>query len=172
VHKAGGEFFVYTMRLRDITSAMGSLFLELKAINRDLIADAELLGFQNGLTLGQKEMVRYINRKSLSRRSTVAPVLVLWDMLYLDGEDITPLAYEERRKRLEEVLGGKGALLTGISIAEQKVLERTVDVVEYSATEGSKGLIARDLLAPYHPGRFSDSDLYIRTVEKRVEVQR
>ena len=43
---------------------------------------------------------------------------------------------------------------------------RTVDVEEYSATEGSKGLIARDLFAPYQPGRFSDSDLYIRAVEK------
>lgn len=169
VHKAEGEFFVYTMRLRDITSVMVGLFRGLQAISHDLIAEAELLGFQNGLMLGQQEMVRYINRRTLSRRSTVAPVLVLWDLLYLDGEDLTTLSYQERRKRLEEVLGDpKGATLTGISIAEQKVLERTIDVEEYSAREGSKGLIARDLLAPYQPGRFSDSDLYIRAVERRV----
>lgn len=169
VHKAEGEFFVYTMRLRDITSAMVGLFRGLQAISHDLIAEAELLGFQNGLMLGQQEMVRYINRRTLSRRSTVAPVLVLWDLLYLDGEDLTTLSYQERRKRLEEVLGDpKGATLTGISIAEQKVLERTIDVEEYSAREGSKGLIARDLLAPYQPGRFSDSDLYIRAVERKV----
>lgn len=169
VHKAEGEFFVYTMRLRDITSAMVGLFRGLQAISHDLIAEAELLGFQNGLMLGQQEMVRYINRRTLSRRSTVAPVLVLWDLLYLDGEDLTILSYQERRKRLEEVLGDpKGATLTGISIAEQKVLERTIDVEEYSAREGSKGLIARDLLAPYQPGRFSDSDLYIRAVERKV----
>jgi DNA ligase-1 len=172
VHKAGGEFFVYTMRLRDITSAMSSLFLELKAISHDLIVDAELLGYRNGLMLGQHEMVRYINRRTHSRHSTVAPVLVLWDMLYLDGEDLTPFAYEERRKRLEEVLGAKGVTLTGISIAEQRVLEWTGDMVEYSTREGSKGLIARDLLAPYQPGRFSDSDLYIGAVEKRVEGRR
>ncbi|VVB63993.1 DNA ligase [uncultured archaeon] len=172
VHKAEGEFFVYTMRLRDITSAMSSLFLELKAISHDLIAEAELLGFQNGLMLGQHEMVRYINRRTLSRRSNVAPVLVLWDMLYLDGRDLTPLAYEERRKRLEEVLGAKDVSLTRISIAEQRVLERRGDVEVYIAREGSKGLIARDLLAPYQPGRFSDSDFYIRAVEKRVEGQR
>jgi DNA ligase-1 len=170
VHKAGGEFFVYTMRLRDVTSAMSSLFRELQVISHDLIAEAELLGFQNGLMLGQHEMVRYINRRTLSRRSTVAPALVFWDLIHLDGEDLTPFAYEERRKRLDEVLGApKGAKLTGISIAEQRVLERTRDVVEYSAREGLKGLIARDLLAPYQPGRFSDSDLYIKAVEKRVD---
>jgi DNA ligase 1 len=173
VHKAGGEFFVYTMRLRDITTAMSSLFLELKAINHDLIAEAELLGFQNGLMLGQQDIIRYINRRTLSRRSTVAPVLVLWDMLYLDGWDLTPLAYEERRKRLEEVLGEPmGVTLAGISVAEQRVLESTIDVEEYSAREGSKGLIARDLIAPYLPGRFSDSDLYIKAVEKRIEGQK
>ena len=170
VHKAGGEFFVYTMRLRDVTSAMSSLFMELKAISHDLIAEAELLGFQNGLMLGSHEMVRYINRRTLSRRSTVAPALVFWDLIHLDGEDLTPFAYEERRTRLEEVMGApKGATLTGISIAEQRVLEGIIDAEEYSAREGSKGLIARDLHAPYQPGRFSDSDLYIKAVEKRVE---
>lgn len=173
VHKAEGEFFVYTMRLKDVTSAMSSLFMELKAISHDLIAEAELLGFQNGLMLGPHEMVRYINRGTLSRRSTVSPALVFWDLIHLDGEDLTPLAYEERRKRLEEVLGSpKGPTLTGISIAEQRVLERTPDVVEYSAREGLMGLIARDLLAPYRPGRFSDSDLYIKAVEKRVDNRR
>jgi DNA ligase-1 len=173
VHKAGGEFFVYTMRLRDVTSAMSSLFLELKAISHDLIAEAELLGFQNGLMLGQQDIVRYINRRTLSRRSTVAPALVLWDLLYLDGEDLTTLAYDERRKRLEEVLGEpNGETFTGISIAEQRVLKGVGDVVEYSSRKGSKGLIARDLLAPYQPGRFSDSDLYIRAVDKMVEGKR
>ena len=173
VHKAGVEFFVYTMRLRDITPAMSSLFRELQAISHDIIAEAELLGFQNGMMLGQQDMIRYINRRTLSRRSTVAPALVLWDLLYLDGEDLTPLAYQERRKRLEEVLREpKGVTLSGIAIAEQRVLEHTVDVVEYSARDGSKGLISRDLLAPYQPGRLSDSDLYIRAVGKRVEGQR
>ena len=173
VHKAGGEFFVYTMRLKNITSAMSSLFWDLQAISHDLIAEAELLGFQNGLMLGRQEMVRYINRRTLSRRSTVAPALVLWDLLYLDGEDLTPLAYQERRKRLDAVLeNSKAATLTGISIAEQRVLERTVNVEEYRAREGSKGLIARDLLAPYQPGRFSDSDVYISSLEKRVEAER
>lgn len=173
VHKAGGEFFVYTMRLRDITSAISSLFVELKAVSHDLVAEGELLGFQNGTMLGQRDIVRYINRRTLSRRSTVAPVLVLWDMLYTDGEDLTALAYEERRKRLEEALEtAKGKTLTGISIAEQKLLSKTTDVEEYSAREGSTGLIARDPLAPYRPGRVSDSDVYIRSVEKRVEGSR
>lgn len=168
VHKAGGEFFIYTMRLRDITYGMSSLFKELRAINHDLIAEAELLGFRNGLILEQRDMVRYINRRTLSRRSTVTLALVLWDLLYLDGEDLTSLGYQERRKRLETVLEcPKKTPLAGISIAEQRVLNTTGDVEEYSVIEGSNGLIARDLLAPYQPGRFSDFDVYLRSLGKK-----
>jgi DNA ligase 1 len=170
VHKAGGEFFVYTMRLRDITSALSSLIRGLSAFSHDLIAEAELVGFHDGLMLGRQDMVRYINRRNFSRRSTVAPALVLSDLLYLDGVDLTPLTYQERRKRLEEVLGERnGTELTGISIAEQRVLESSIDVEEYISRDGSKGQIARDLLAPYLPGRFSDTDIYIRAVEKKVQ---
>jgi ATP-dependent DNA ligase len=166
VHKAGGEFFVFTMRLKDITSAMSSLFRDLQAISHDFVAEAELLGFQNGFMLGMQDMISYINRRTLSRRSTVAPALVLWDLLYLDGHDLTSFAYQERRKRLESVLGNpKAATFAGISIAEQRVLESKGDVEEFSTREGSKGLMVRDLLAPYRPGRSSDSDIYIKAVE-------
>jgi DNA ligase-1 len=169
VHKAGVEFFVFTMRLKDITSAMSSLFGDLQAIDHDFVAEAELLGFQNGLMLGMQDMVRYINRRALSRRSTVAPALVLWDLLFLDGQDLTPLAYQERRKRLVGVIGEpKDMTRAGISIAEQRVLESRSDVEEYSLREGLKGLIARDLLAAYQPGRFSDSDIYLSAMEKSI----
>jgi DNA ligase-1 len=165
VHKAGGEIFVYTMRLRDVTSAMSSLDRELQAISHDFIAEAELVGFQNDLMLGQQEMVRHINRRSLSRRSTVVPALVALDLLFLDEEDLTLLAYDERRMRLKTLLGEpKGTPFTGISTAEQIILEEPEDVEKYyesSRQKGYKGLIARDLLAPYQPGRFSDVDFYI-----------
>jgi DNA ligase-1 len=172
VHKAGGEFFVYTMRLRDVTSAMRSLDRELQAIKHDFIAEAELVGFQNGLMLGQQEMVSYINHESLSRRSTVVPALAAWDLLFWDEEDLTPLAYDERRRRLKTLLGEpKGTPFTGISTAEQIILEKPKDVEKYyesSRQKGHKGLIARDLLAPYKPGRFSDVDFYIEATRDYV----
>lgn len=166
VHKRGAEFFVYTMRLRDVTSALSILAKEFPNIGHDFIADAWLVGFQDDAMVGLRDMVSYINRRSLSRRSKIVPALVATDLLYLDEEDLTPLAYEERHKRLEAVLGeSKGIPFTGISTAEQVVLDEPGDVEKYIASyrrKGQKSLIVRDLLAAYRTGRFSDVDYSIR----------
>lgn len=175
VHKLGAEYFVYTMRLRDVTSALSILSKELLNIGHDFIADACLVGFQDSVMISLRDMVSYINRRSLSRRSKIVPALVATDLLYLDEKDLTLLAYVERHKRLEEVLGEpKGIPFTGMSTAEQVVLDEPGDVEKYIANslqKGLKGLIVRDLLAAYRTGRFSDVDYSIRAPMENTRVK-
>jgi DNA ligase 1 len=175
VHKLGAEYFVYTIRHRDVTSALSILAKELLNIGHDFIADAWLVGFQDAAIVGLRDMVSYINRRNLSRRSKIVPALVAMDLLYLDEEDLTQLSYEERRKRLEAFVGGpKGIPFTGISTAEQVVLDEPSDVEKYLASsrqKGQKGLIVRDLLAPYRTGRFSDVDFSIRAPMEKARAK-
>lgn len=165
LHKVGGDLFVYTMRLKDITSAIGGLYRELQTIGHDFAVEAQLIGFRNDVMIGLQEMVRYINHKSRSRRSAVLPALMAWDLIYLDDEDLTSFEYEERHRRLEALLGEtKPMPFTGISTVEQMILGRSEEVKEYytdARQKGFRGLIARDLHAPYLPGGSNDADCYL-----------
>jgi DNA ligase-1 len=166
VHKAEGEIFVFTSRQRDITWALNGLLHELCDLTRDLIFDADLIGFEEGRICSQTEMLWYINRRHLSQRSRVSPALLAYDLIYLDGEDLTGLGYEERRRKLLAALGEpKGMPFQGISPAEERALKSEDEVEDYLLQvrrAGGKGLMARDLGAPYLSGGCSEHDFIRR----------
>ena len=113
---------------------MNGLSQSLSAIDEDFIIDADLIGFQDGKICSQAEMVRYINRRRLSRRSRLQPALLAYDLIYLAGEDTCSRPYLERRKSLLEILGEPKALpFPGMSPAEEKLLENDEAVQDYLA---------------------------------------
>lgn len=165
VHRADRETSIFTSRQKNITLALDGLCQELGSLEEEMIVQAALIGFQEGRMLGWEEMVRYINRRHLSRKSSIVPALMAYDLIYLQGEDLTELAYEERRRRLLKVLGEpREAPFRGISPAEEKLLVDLDAVEEYclkAKREGCKGLIERDPNAAYYPGSRSSRDFII-----------
>ena len=162
VHKIKGETLIFTSRLRNITTALNGLSQQLGAIEEDFIVDADLIGFEEGKICRQSEMLKYINRRRLSRRSRLSPALLAYDLIYQSGEDTCSRPYQERRKRLVAILGEPGALpFAGISPAEEKILGDSEAVRDYHARVGKGGgeaLMARDLQAAYCPGFGSSRD--------------
>ncbi|MCW3813940.1 non-homologous end-joining DNA ligase [Micromonospora sp. DR5-3] len=75
--------------------------------------------------------------------------LYLFDLLYLDGRDLTALPYTERRAALEE-LG-----LSGESVETPPYWtgEAGRDLATAAAELGLEGVVAKQLGAPYQPGR-------------------
>ncbi len=169
VHKSNGDAIIFTSRLRNITMSLNGLSQSLSAIEEDFIVDADLIGFQDGKMCSQAEMVKYINRRRLSRRSRLSPALLAYDLIYMDGEDACSRPYLERRKRLVEILGEPKALpFPGMSPAEEKILENDGAVQDYLSLVrgfGGVGLMARSLHSTYCPGVRSGSDFLIRAEE-------
>jgi DNA ligase-1 len=166
VHIAGGKVYVYTSRLKNITASLFGLVRNLQDHKHEMILDAQLMGFQDGWFVDQAEVIRHINRRHFARRSRVSPALAAHDILYLDGADLTGLAYEERRKRLIEIMGEpKDFPFRGVSSAIESILKDPEEVKSYFAQvlkSGCKGLMARDLRAPYTPGSYSSCDFILR----------
>lgn len=162
VHRTRNEAFIFSSRQRDITQSLNGLAQELQSLVGEFITDAELIGFMDSRRLGQAEMMRYVNRGRLSRKSSIFPALVASDLIYLNGEDLTPLPYQERRRRLLDLLGEPKALpFRGISPAEERVLDDPKNVKEYCSEalkRGFRGLVTRDLQGPYLPGVRSSRD--------------
>jgi DNA ligase-1 len=166
VHRTEKEFFVYTMRLKNITPALMSLSSDLLAYESQFIAEAMLVCFQDGRMMQQAEVVRFINRRHLSRKSAVLPALMALDLLWRNGLDLTELEYFKRRKKLKAMLGTQKSFpFSGICLAEERVLENPKDVQEFYNScreKGIMGLFSRDFSGLYHAGSYSKSDFIIK----------
>lgn len=162
VHRAGGETFIFSSRQRDITPSLNGLAQELHSLAGEFIVDADLIGFMDSRKLGQAEMMRYVNRGRLSRKSSIVPALAAYDLIYLDEEDLTHLPYKDRRRKLLDLLGEPKELpFRGLSPAEERVLDDSKRVKDYcreALRRGFRGLVTRDLQGPYRPGGRSSRD--------------
>ena len=165
VHKTGAGAFIFSSRLRNITTALNGLAQRLGGIDEEFIIDADLIGFKDGKICSQSDMIRHINRRRLSRRSSISPALLAYDLLYLSGTDIVGLSFLERRTRLQEALGEPRSMpFQGLSIVPQlfiKEMDSLSGHLDRLKEEGGEGLMVRSLEAVYHPGVCSSSDFFI-----------
>jgi len=173
VHKIKNEVLIFTSQLRDITASLGDISRQLEKIEQDFVVDALLMGFYDRAGKGkeicsQAEMLRYINRRHLSRKSRIHPFILAYDLIALQGEDICSLPYQDRRARTLSILGEPQALpFQGISPAQEHFLTDPCAVAElFSNTAGAGALLERDLNGPYMPGRVAENDFISRAEHK------
>ncbi|VVB72494.1 DNA ligase [uncultured archaeon] len=169
VHKTDNAARIFTSQLHNIAPVLNGLALKLCEIEADFIVDAYLIGFQEDRICSQAEMLRYINRRRLSRRRSITPALQAYDLIYLDGEDVTRLPYTERRDRLVAALGEPVVMpFSGISsVPEERLSDRNMlqQHLERAKRAEAKGLLARDPGEAYLPGNSSDRDFLIGAKE-------
>lgn len=171
VHKIKKEVIIFTSKLRNITFALNGISRLLGKIEGDYVVDADLIGFyenRNGIC-SHAEMLGYINRRRLSRKSSILPAILAYDLIAQQGEDICGMPYQDRRTRLLSMLGEpKDMPFSGISPAQEKVLRESSAASDFlcqAGMAGARALLERDLQAAYRPGEVAESDFIIR-VEK------
>ena len=79
-------------------------------------------------------------------------VLFAFDLLYLNGKDITAKPYRERRKLLQSIVSKDGAT---VRLAEERVLHKAEDITKFfneAVSEGLEGLMLKKLDSPYVAG--------------------
>jgi len=77
--------------------------------------------------------------------------LFAFDLLYLNGKDITSLPYKERREKLSKIVSQKGQIL----VAKEEILhsaEELTKMFEEQVTAGLEGVMIKKLDAPYKAG--------------------
>ena len=167
---SGGRVKLESRNLRDITAQ----YPEIRALGRQLGArDAVLDGELVALDEDDRPSFQRLQRRMhladdavIRRRAReVSVTYMLFDLLYLDGESTMPLAFEERRERLEELelagdrwqtpsyhRGDGGALLAA------------------TAERGLEGVVAKRLDSPYLPGRRTTAWLKVKNVRAQEIV--
>jgi DNA ligase-1 len=154
-HKKGDKVELYSRKLEKMTSMFPDLVAEMKKIKaKEIIFEGEALAFDN-----QKD--RYFPfQQTMHRRrkhgidaaSKEYPLdLFVFDMLYLEGKDMTGEPYEKRRGEIEKLFKGPVLLPSGMKMVKNaSELSRQF---KDALAKGLEGIIAKDLKAPYAAGK-------------------
>jgi bifunctional non-homologous end joining protein LigD len=148
-----GRLRMYSRNANDITVAWPELSTSPLG-ERDLVVDGEVIALnEQGLpdfrVLQDRMHVR--NAQAAARLAVTVPATyMIFDLLRLDGEDLTGLSWEERRARLEAL---------GLSSAWQvpAVYDDGPMIFEATLAQGLEGVVSKRRSSTYLPDRRTDS---------------
>ena len=160
----GGETRLYSRSGDDISATFPEL---LGALKIPAVLDGELLvrgavqgGEQNDRTQGGaasfNALQQRLGRKTVSKKMLAeAPAFVrLYDALAIEGEDLRPLGWSDRRKRLESLMPRLPDSHFDLSnIVEAASFEQLAEIRETARDDAIEGLMLKRRDAPYIAGR-------------------
>ena len=153
LHREGDRVELFSRDLKETTSAFPELAENAPAIGHDVLFDGEVLAHRDGRVLRFFELQHRLGRKQVSNklRDEVPVVLVVFDLLWLDGRPLLDEPLETRR-RLMEGLGLQHPFLLA-RLEEATGPDHLDRIFAETRERGNEGLMVKDPLSPYTPGR-------------------
>jgi DNA ligase D-like protein (predicted ligase) len=119
------------------------------SIAADLIADGEIVAFDGQRTSFSRLQGRMQNARPSAALVAAQPVIYyLFDLLWFDGRDLTPLPLTERKDRLREAIAFADPLRYSDHLEEDGEF-----ALRAACEQGLEGLIAKRAASTYVPGR-------------------
>jgi DNA ligase-1 len=159
IHKHGSEVQIFSGHAEIMTDRFPDAVELARAYlrARSAILDAEGVARDSdtGELLPFQEVLRRKRTHGVDALATALPVtLMAFDLLYVDGEDLTQRPYPQRRACLEAVIDAGPR----VQVAARKVVERVPDLEAFfdlAVSEGTEGLVCKSVgsEAIYQSGR-------------------
>jgi len=153
LHRQGSRIELFSRDLKETTAAFPELVEAAPGIGHDVLFDGEVLAHREGRVLRFFELQRRLGRKQVDSelRRDVPVVLVIFDLLWLDGRTLLDEPLTTRRKVLEGLGLEHPFLLARLEEAtDTQHLDR---IFAETRERGNEGLMVKDPLSPYTPGR-------------------
>ena len=156
IHLKDGKAQIFSRNLESMTHMFPDI---IQAVKKEVkassaIFEGEAIAY-NPVTeefLPFQETTKRRRKYEVEEFATKLPLkLFAFDLLYLNGKDITDLSYQERRKKLNEIISNDGTIL----IAKEKILgsaEELKKMFEEQIAAGLEGVMVKKLDAPYKAG--------------------
>jgi DNA ligase-1 len=153
LHRQDERVELFSRDLKETTSAFPELSENAASIAHDVLFDGEVLAHRDGRVLRFFELQRRLGRKNVTAelREEVPVVLVVFDLLWLDGRPLLDEPLEVRR-RLMEGLGLKHPFLLA-RVEEATGPDHLDRIFAETRERGNEGLMVKDPISPYTPGR-------------------
>lgn len=156
IHKLGEEVSLFSRRLENITvhypDAINLVKRHVKAKEAILDGEAVAINEETGEYLPFQEIMHRRRKYGIEEAMRQYPIsLNLFDILYLEGKDLTQKPYIERRKILEEVTEKteRITVVPAITTADPAKIE---EFMQQAILDGCEGIVAKDLKSTYRAG--------------------
>ena len=165
-HIEHGKARLMTRNGHDWTARLRAQAKQLETLPVDqAILDGELVA----LTAGGASSFREL-QEALSRKQTAQLTYQLFDLVYLDGHDLSALPLIERKQALLQLLeaAGYGPGIGGIVRYSDHMQGQGPDFFEQACSLGLEGIMCKRADAPYRSGR-SKLWLKVKCAQQRAE---
>ncbi len=155
VHVKDGEVEIYSRKLEKMTHMFPEIVEAAASLPaKTIVFEGEALAYsvRERKYYSFQQTIQRKRKHGVEKMAEDFPLrLFAFDVMYLDGRDMTLKAYSERRRALEKLVGGNKTIVP----SDQIVTDSPKKLDEYfqrAISEGLEGIIAKDLGQPYVAG--------------------
>ena len=164
LHKFKKEVRLFSRNLAEITYAFPELVkaaieTTIKTTNTmlsnqvDFIVDGELVAFKNGKPLHFQELQKRLRRKNVTNSiQTEVPIYYfIYDIMYFKDYQVLKKSLFDRKDILSTISFKEPIINSSYKIVES--IEKVIAIFNESKDIGHEGLVVKDPLSQYHPGK-------------------
>jgi len=158
VHRDGEQVAIYTRSLDDITARLPEVVEFTRTLTADrIILDGEAIALRED---GRPQPFQVTASRFGSKTSVTTITPIFFDVLHLDGTDLSSAPTAERITALESVIGEDNR------VARSVPPDAAAGESFYQAVlaKGHEGVVVKALDAPYEPGRRADAWVKVKPV--------
>ncbi|MDY0388229.1 MAG: ATP-dependent DNA ligase [Methanolobus sp.] len=174
IHKEGDNITLFSRRLENITDSLPDI---VEAVKDNVSAESAILDGEavaidkNGRPRAFQDILKRFRRKyDVQATAREIPLIVnLFDIMYLNGEELLDLPLVQRRKKLKSCVknGDK------INVDTQYLTddpEKIVEIYNAALKAGHEGVMIKNLESPYSPGKRGKNWLKKKPVMETLDL--
>jgi len=155
IHKDARQVSIFSRNLETMTSMFPELVAAANRLNAEtLILDGEAIAYnpESEEYAPFQETTARRRKEGIEEFSLRVPLRAfVFDVMYRDGSDLTPLPYEKRLEVVNEVLGGSDTLVPTPLTRTDSTDVLTRELLD-NISRGLEGVVAKRLDSPYQAG--------------------
>jgi DNA ligase-1 len=169
------EIKLFSRKLNDDTASMPDVVEALASAWRggDAIVEGEAVAYNASLKKKlpfQAVLMRRGRESDIEAKAREIPlVLYLFDLAYVDGEDLMNVPQKERRERLKSLFEPSQRVQMTDAIESDRI-EDEERFFKRAIKQGHEGLVAKDPTAFYEPGKRTDLWMKIKPAFETLDV--
>ena len=155
IHKNGDEVSIFSRNLESMTEMFPELVSAAADLDvRSVILDGEAIAYnaESEEYVPFQETTARRRKEGIEEMAARVPMhAFVFDVMFRDGSDLTPLPYEQRFEIVEQLLGQSETLLTAPLMRTDSAEVLTRELLD-NISRGLEGIVAKRLDSPYQAG--------------------